>query len=156
MDLNEIMNRFRLASRELFNGFFHVTDPLNHSAVAWRLEERFSSVEQLLFDKLVSEPASLPAIRYGDLQPSVHVILRDGGIAPIMLNRGIDSGHWDHPVTQATPDARLQFVRFFDWDELDYRDNRYVRIIVGDWPSQPDTIGKHGLIESQYVKFVKH
>jgi hypothetical protein len=155
MDLNQMMNRFRLASRALFNGFFHVLDPRSDSVQAWLLEERFSSVEEVLFRKLVGEAASLPDIRYGDLQPAIHVTLRDGGMAPIMLNREIDSGHWDYPVMRVTDDARLQFVRFFDWDQLDYRDNQYVRVKVDHWPSHADAVGKHGLIETQYVKFVK-
>lgn len=53
--------------------------------------------------------------------------------APIMFNREIQSGYWDHPLKEVTNDAKLVFVSFFDWDDLDYRDNRYVRVIVGEF-----------------------
>jgi hypothetical protein len=71
-----------------------------------------------------------------------------------MLNRELKSGYWDFPIRQVTSDARLLFLRFFDWNVLAYRDNRYVRVQVAEWFSQPEAIGKQTLIESQYVHFV--
>jgi hypothetical protein len=71
-----------------------------------------------------------------------------------MLNRKADSGCWDHPIRKATREARLAFKTFFDWGQLAYRDNRYVRAQVEGWKSHPEAAGKHALIESQYVRFV--
>ena len=153
MDLDAMMNQFRVASRELFNQFFRVPDPYNNDG--WACEERFSRVQAALFQALVVEPAKLPDSRYGELFPSIAVELRHGDRAPIMLNRGVDSGYWDHPLKEVTRDANLLFVSFFDWDQLDYRDNRYVRVKVEHWPSQKAAEGKHALIESQYVRFAK-
>ncbi len=155
MDIDDLMNSFRLAGRELFNHFFRLDNPWNNSVEAWLLEGRFSRVERVLFRVLVSEPAALPDIRYGEVQTSIFVELRSGTSAPIMVNRGIDSGSWDHPLREATGEARLLFVRFFDWDQLGYRDNRYARVQIDSWPSRPDVIGKHALIETQYVRFAK-
>jgi hypothetical protein len=62
-----------------------------------------------------------------------------------MLNRGEDSGCRDHPQNEVTRDAVLSFVTFFDWDSLDLVDWRYVRIIVREWPSHPELVGKHAL-----------
>ena len=152
MDLDARMNQFRVASRELFNQFFRADDPYNNDQ-AWPMEERYSEVQELLFQKLVLEPAGLPPIAYGLLNSSVVVALRHGDFAPIMLNREVDSGYWDHPLREVTRDAKLAFVSFFDWDQLDYRDRRYVRVQVLDWPSQPAAVGKHGLIEAHYVRF---
>lgn len=151
-DINELMNRFRLASRELFNHFFRVPDPYKGDD-GWTLKQRFLEVQAILFQKLVTEPASLPNTKYGDAQVGVLVKLRSDANVPIMLNREIDSGYWDYAVREATPDARLSFLCFFDWDQLDYQDNRYVRVRVESWPSHPETVGKHALIESQYVRF---
>jgi hypothetical protein len=64
MTLDEMMNRFRLASRELFNHYFRLPDtgeasgtqpdaPSEEGGGAWDLEMRFSHVERMLFDKMV-------------------------------------------------------------------------------------------------------
>jgi hypothetical protein len=155
MDINEMMNRFRIATRELFNNFFHVPDPWKDSNLAFQLETRFSAVEELLFQKLVLEPASLPLIAYKNVQSSLQVELAKGDSAPVMLNREINSGYWDHPIKEVTRDAVLLFVRFFDWDVLSYRDNRYVLVQVDSWPLHQDVVGKLALVESQYVRFVQ-
>lgn len=154
MDLDLLLNRFRIASRELFNGFFRVDAPYEHEK-AWVLEERYEEVEAMLFEKLVLEPGELPFFRYGQLHPNIRVQLRYGEFAPIMLNRETDSGYWDYPVKEITKEAQLSFVRFFDWDQLDYRDHRYVRVLVSEWPSQPNAVGKHALIETHYVQFMR-
>jgi hypothetical protein len=64
MELDALLNRFRIASRELFNHFFRVDDPYNNEE-AWALEESYGEVETLLFEKLVLEPGRQGAqLRY--------------------------------------------------------------------------------------------
>lgn len=155
VDLDERMNQFRIASRELFNHFFRVSDPYESGKQAWLQEERFRDLQALLFQKLVVEPLSLDIMEYGDPQPDILVESRYDGAVPIMLNRDVDSGYWDYPLKEISKDSRLVFVSFFDWGQLDYRDNRYVRVRVDHSPTHADIIGKHGLIESQHVRFVK-
>lgn len=155
MEINSLVHRFRLASRDLFNHFFRVEDPYENED-AWAFEERYSEVEALLFEKLVLEPANLPVIRYGSMHPAIGVEIKYGEFAPVMLNRELDSGYWDDPIKEVTSEAKLAFISFFDWDQLDYRDHRYVRVQVLEWPSQPHTIGKHALIETHYVIFKKN
>jgi len=46
-------------------------------------------------------------------------------------------------------------MRFFDWDQLGYRNNQYILVQIDLWPSHPETIGKRVLIESTYVRFAK-
>jgi len=150
MAIDELMTQFRLASRELFNHYYRVEDPYNNDG--WALERRFAQVQELLFQTLVVQPGKLPPVEYG----GVTTILVGLGseFAPIMLNRAVDSGYWDHPIREVTRDAQMVFVCFFDWDQLDVRDNRYVRVLVQAWPSKSEAIGKHALIESQYVRFI--
>ena len=154
MEFDALLNRFRVASRELFNQFFRVDDPYNNED-AWALEESYGEVESLLFQKLVLEPADLSLIPYGTLHPNIRVELRHSDFAPIMLNRELHCGYWDFPLEEVTREARLAFISFFDWDQLDYRDHRYIRVQVTEWPSQPSVIGKHALIETHYVRFTK-
>jgi hypothetical protein len=152
MELDEHMMRFRLASRELFNHFFHVS---THDEERWVAYERFSFIEEQLFNALVTQPNDLARIHYGQLQTEIGVVLRRGEFAPWMLSREIGSGYWDHPLDEFNPDVRLQFLCFFDWDQVDFMDHRYVRVVVQSWPQYPEHVGKHALIESQYVRFVK-
>jgi hypothetical protein len=153
INIDEMMNQFRLASREVFNQFFRVPDPYDNDG--WLLEERFSEVQAVLFQKLVTQPASLSDTRYGDLQRDLLIELRHTDMVPAMVNREVDSGYWDYPLKEVNKEARLLFVRFFDWDQLDYRDNRYVRVQIDQWPSHPEAVGKHALIESHCVRFVR-
>jgi hypothetical protein len=147
---DELVGRFRVASREIFNHWFRVPDPDQNDG--WTLEERFSDIEVLLFEKLVVEPAELPAIRYGDPNPHVRVgIVADR--VPLMVNRETDSGYWDFPVDTATRDAQLAFIAFFDWDQVAFRNNQYVRVRIDSWPSQPSAVGKQALIEAQHAVF---
>ena len=164
MTLNEMMDRFRVASRELFNHFFHVSgassgtspEPASTSAAdgedAYDLEVRFSRVEEVLFENLVCEPAKLKHVGYGSLQAEIRVKFR-GDFGPVMLS-GEVNGSWDLPVREMTRDARFLFIKFFDWDILGIRDNSYVLVQVDDWPSHPEAVGKKALIESQDVYFV--
>ncbi|MBV9219432.1 MAG: hypothetical protein JO366_13230 [Methylobacteriaceae bacterium] len=153
MTLNAAMQQFRIASRELFNNYFRVDNPYNNNG--WAMEEGFAEVQQVLFRRLVTEPLSLSSIIYGKVNPEIGVELLLAKTAPIMLNRDLDSGYWDYPLTEINTDPILVFVGFFDWDQLTCRDNQYVRVRVQKWPAHSEVVGKHGLIESQYVQFVK-
>jgi hypothetical protein len=149
--LNDSMTQFRLAARELFNTFFRVEAPYTNDG--WALEARFRVLESALFDQLVAAPNSLPLDSYGSHQPGVRVALRGLDFAPVMVNREVDSGYWDHPLTEATKDVELSFVRFFDWDILAVRDYQYVRVKIEAWPSHSEVVGKHALIEARCVGF---
>ena len=153
-DIDEMVNRFRLASREMFNHYFRDLD-LN-GGDQWALAERFSAVQDVLFQKLVAEPASLSNVSYGEPQPGIFVALRSGiESAPALINRETKSGYWDHPVRELARGSKLLFIGFFDWNQLDYRDNQYVRVQIEDLPSHPETRGKHALIEWRHVTFVE-
>jgi hypothetical protein len=103
---------------------------------------------------MVTEPASLSRIEYGDLQTEIIVELRSDS-APWLLNRETNSGYWDAEPNEVTRDAQLKFKAFFDWDQLSYRDNIYVRVLVVDWPARPSVVGRDALIEAQYVRYVR-
>jgi hypothetical protein len=151
MTIDDSISQFRLASRELFNTYFRIADPYNDDG--WALAERFSRVESVLFDQLVAAQVSLALGSYGTHQPDILVILRGLDFAPIMINREVDTGYWDHPIFEITKDAQLSFVRFFDWDVLAVRDYQYVRVRIDAWSAHPEVIGKHALIEARSVVF---
>lgn len=151
-NVDAAINAFRLASRELFNGYFLVKDePYDNGG--WSLLERFGNVEDVLFEQLVGPNCRSDLGPYGQPQPTVLVSLRTGDFAPIMVNRTVDSGYWDYPVCEVPREAVLRFVRFFDWDQLAIRDYRYVEVVIDSWPQQPDLGGKRALVESQYTAY---
>lgn len=145
-NIDDLMRQFRLASREIFNHFFRIPDPYNNDG--WVPEERFSEVQALLFQKLVTEPAGLPGVTHGGCQPSIGAIPISDRV-PAQLNRERVSVYWDHPVEELTQAARLCFKCFFDWDQLGYRDNQYARVRIETWPSHPDLVGKDALVEAR-------
>lgn len=154
MELDHAINRFRIASRELFNNYFRIDDPYNSNG--WDLEEDFSAIEEVMFQKMVVEPFDLPEVTYGHRQPAI-AVKPNGDFAPWLLNRQVGemSGYWDHPIQEFTKDADLEFLGFFDFDQLAFRDNRYVRVFVKAWPANPDAVGRYALVETQYVRYFK-
>jgi len=153
VSLDEMMNEFRIASRELFNGYFRAAGATRYDERSWQLEQRFRAVQAVLFQKMVAERAAIDMMEYGYLQPQISVTRRAGEFGPLMLNRDVASGYWDHPVKEFTKDVRFAFIDFFDFGALEYCDNRYVRVRVTHWPRRADLVGKRALIETQYVRF---
>ena len=60
MDLDQLMNRFRLASRHLRNHYFHPPDWDDNE---WNVVEYFEEVARLPFENLVLCPAGLERLR---------------------------------------------------------------------------------------------
>jgi hypothetical protein len=161
MSIEHRICQFRLASRELFNQYFSVAIPKNansdiaeeQSEDGWILHERFAEVEELLFQKLVSEPSSIKIERYRSVPQSQILVTLRFDKSPIKLNREQKSGYWDFPLKEISREATLLFVSYFDWDTLRCFDNRFVQVQIKDWSSHPETNGKYGLIESHLVSY---
>ena len=150
--LDSSVQSFRRASRALFNAYFRPQPAEFEQAWAW--EERFSIVEAELFAQMIDTSNELGLKRYGEPQDHISVMLRQpADFAPIMVNRDVDSGYWDHPLREFTREVELRFVRFFDWDLVAVRDNQYVRVVIKDWPGHPESVGKHALVEAQYATY---
>ena len=152
MIVDELINKFRTASRELFNNYFRMEDCWGHDGEAWDLENRFSVVQKELFAMLVSETLDCATVEYGQRQPHLRLRVKHE-TAEIMVNREESSGYWDFPIDKATKEAVFSFICFFDWDNLGLRDNQYVRAEITDWPSHPEAIGKHALLNANDVRF---
>jgi len=152
--MDEFMNAFRLASRELFNNYFLKAYLADEDEEFF---EQFQIIEEHLFAALVSTRAEIAQTRYGAPQEDIVVVAQldsKWGI-PIMLNRDTDSGYWDHDIDKTVPGCTFTFMRFFDWDQRSYADNRYVRVIVREWPGNDSLVGKQALIETHYVTYRK-
>lgn len=110
-------------------------------------------MQEPVVPKPVIEPPGRPCAAHGLPNPSIIVSLGHGDLAPIMLNRHVDSGYRDHPLREVPRDARMGFISLFDWDQLDYRDHRCVRAQVLGRASEPAVVGTHAFIEARHVRF---
>ncbi len=155
MRLDLQMNEFLLASRSLFNTHFCLRQPWDDPHRAWDLRDLFEPVEEALFRALVLQPFALTGPTFGTGPQPVRVIGNTGGELPIMINREIDSGYWDYPVTRCHGDADLRFVKFFDWSSIDRKDNRYAMVKIESWPDRPELVSKRALIESHYCSYAE-
>lgn len=153
MNINDLMLKFRLASRELFNNYFRVINPYENDGDAWLMQEMFSSVEEVLFQKLVCEPLSLSCQAYKYNQPNILVKLYLTDQLKVMVNREISSGYWDYGVTKISSDTKMTFIDFFDWEYICFRDNQYVEVLIVNCPQYPEIEGKHALLEAGSVVF---
>lgn len=155
MNIDKYVNRFRIASSELFNNHFREQFLESED---WDFYELFTCIEEELFHALVTLRIDIQPVTYSCyLQTEIEVIpseISTCGV-PIMLNRGIDSGYWDHKIKRAEIGCVFSFLSFFDWDQKAYKDNRYVRAVVKFWPEHPELIGKQALIETIYVSYRK-
>lgn len=155
MDMNDAITRFRIASRELFNNYIY---PLYDRENAlndknWEIDTIFAQLNAALFRAMVAKRFELGEARYGEVNPDIGVNLKYKQTVPIQVNRGIDTGYWDFPLKEVSPQVRLSFIDFFDWDSLGIRDYQYVRTKIEEWPEHPEAVGKQGLIEARYVEF---
>lgn len=162
-DVTARLGSYRECVRHLWNGYF--LEAVASSSDKWALRDEFDDVCSILFGSLVVEPLGAGAAydardilsRGREPAPRViewlHVVPKTtpAGV-PIMINRDreADSGYWDHPVRQvAATDVSLRFVRWFDFDELGFRDLKYFLVRVAS-ASRDDIVGRAALIECEY------
>ena len=152
MKLDPLINRFRLASRELYNNHFSIEPPEDFDAWDWC--ENFYDVERALFRALVIHPSPLSKAEYGARNQQIRVVSQTD-TTPILINRLDDRqhGYWDCPINQIDRTAVLQFVYFFDFDRSKPKDNQYAMVWIESFPGHEIVSGRYALIEHQYVSY---
>ena len=157
-DGTHLFSTYRECVRHLWNTYFR---PVAEPTKNWDLRDEFDTIARGIFSSLVlrpmevfdhelapeyaAEPSVLPGFR---IVPAA----KDG--TPIFINRDLPrSGYWDHPVSRVRPDeVELHLLRFFDFDQLGYRDFRYFEVVVYASTKYPDIIGRAALIEVEHAK----
>ncbi len=156
MKIDDLINKFRVASRELFNNYFRIENPWSkeNQEEAWYRQNRYLEVEKTLWQQLVLDMAEIdgPGYESNEAHPKIRLKIKSD-IGPIMLNREFHSGYWDYPIKEVTNKAVFSFVCFFDFDNLSIRDNQYVRAKLIEWPAHPEAIGKHALLDANNVVY---
>ncbi|MCK5267814.1 MAG: hypothetical protein KAR07_06590 [Spirochaetes bacterium] len=151
MDIQNQMITYRLATREIRNKYF---SPKNWDYPEWDVIELYNDVKKELFRSLVLNPLSLKESSEGKENENIEVVVASP-FAPIMINREIKSGYWDHPCKEVKENVKMNFIDFFDWDQLGTIDNQYVLVKIKEYKENPDIEGRQALIQSQYIKFTK-
>lgn len=146
-NLDEGINRFRFASRELYNNFFRASYEEDYEL--WCLmKDGFQEVQKTLFERMIEIPFGLDHYSYGmEAQLNVEVKVDQESMS-VMLNRGINTGYWDYPLTKIPGEYILVFREFFDFNTNVYLDHGYTKVEVLKSSDYPDIVGKHGLIET--------
>ncbi len=156
-DVTPLFVLFREAARHIWNS------ALYHPGVTWERRDAYSRVLTELFTAMVLDPLGETEQRLAPLWEAAPEPLKGFDVqpntisgVPLAVNRASPpTGYWDDPVGRILPDdARLEFVRFFDWDELGPRDLQFVQVRIADFPKHPALTGRHALIEFAYVRVV--
>lgn len=160
-DVTPLFASFREAARHLWNTTFYRPEFIPE--VDWDRRDSYSRVVTELFSAVVLAPLdapdqALPPMWEHTPQPLARFIVQPNVSTdvPIDINRATPrTGYWDDPVNRiARGDARMNFVRFFDWDELGLRDFALVEVQVAEFPKYPALSGRYALLEFGYVQIL--
>ncbi len=148
-NVSSIFDHYRISARSVWNTAFWPDPELR----GWEFVEDFRSIEKILFDALVLEKFG-EAFPVDDLFqkpiPFVQVAPSTDSV-PIMI-ASLEPGCWDDPVNRVRiGQVEMNFIAFFDWNQLDYRDLKYYRVRIARFDTEPHLVGREALIERQYA-----
>jgi hypothetical protein len=154
-DVTHLFADYRESVRHLWNAAFrHATAP-----PSWDSQEAFEHVADCLFYALVLFPLGLsgpqlPSKLLQTLIAGLRIVPDSEHGVPIMISRDQEgSGYWDHPVNRVGPnDAELEFVGFFDFDQLGFRNFRYYDVLIRSSLTHPEIAGRAALLDCDYAK----
>jgi len=152
MDLNKRMNDFRLASRELYNQYFFSEDREQASEA----EERHSILLEYLFQYMVLEPENIKGSEYFEENKKLLVALKNRNTGYYQIEVEKSQGQWSIekiPCSLGSPE--LFFQCYFDWDDLDIKDNKYVKGTLKSCPGVEHFVGKNCHFDAGEVVFKK-
>jgi hypothetical protein len=142
-------DQYKEATRGVWNTYI-----LCDGRADWDDHEVYQEIDRLLFETTVLKKIGFDRCRkfHGKFK-----VRSKGGhdCLPVIVNRDGDGGYWDHPVTALiNDDYDIDFIEFFDWDQLAHRDNRYVMARIITSSKHPEINGHKALIETQYVDYI--
>lgn len=153
-DVSSVFDHYRSNARAIWNTAFWPGGEFRN----WDSIDQFHEIQKLLFDALVLVKLDrewplcdlfVNPIPFFQILPSI------AHGTPIMIQkprRGAPTGYWDDPVNLVKPrEAELQFITYFDWNQMDYIDLRYYRVKIASFDAYPDLVGREALIERQHA-----
>jgi len=148
-DVTPLMDAYRECVRHLWNTYFQREAEANQD---WDHRDEFNAIAAQLFRALVlrklgRESAEVRPDHWAPRKPLPFLQVVVEPRSEIMVNREIDGGYWDHPLTVIDQgDLELHFVQYFDWADLAFRDFAYYRVRIVGSAKYPDVVGKDALI----------
>ncbi|HYL85229.1 MAG TPA: hypothetical protein VE263_13415 [Candidatus Angelobacter sp.] len=153
-DVSGIFDHYRTSARAIWNTAFWPDEDFRN----WDSIDQFHEIEKLLFEELVLAKVEKDwpfqdlfrnAIPFFNVVPS----LVHGTTILIQKPRpGAATGYWDDPVNFVKPgEAKLLFIAYFDWNQMDYIDLRYYRVQIASFDAHPELVGREALIEREHA-----
>ncbi|MGA2984703.1 MAG: hypothetical protein ABSG32_12880 [Terriglobia bacterium] len=154
-DITDLMDHYRDVARSVWNTGFWVQADLQ----TWDARDQFEQIKKLLFKALVvarlEEGHCCDLYGLADNQ-IYQVVPNHSEYVPIMIQRprqGAQTGYWDDPVRQVkASEADLQFLDYFDWNNMGYADFQYYRVRIATFATQPHLVGREALLDHLYAK----
>jgi hypothetical protein len=147
--VNEIVQRYRLALRDVWNHYFWVDPDLQN----WESVYAYRKLHLSMFAALVAHPLDLGEVSYV-FGPGFFVvpISERSEFANIQVNVAKpsrpDEGIWKPVAGPFDGDkARFTLIDFFDWSPLDYIDLRYYVVLIERLDGHEEYVGTHALVE---------
>jgi hypothetical protein len=154
-DITELINRHRECSRHLWNTYFL---PQAEADADWDLRDQFEDVSAKLFSSLVLWPLERETHQFKPAYllphhevPFIRVIPK--GTCLAQVNREIESGYWDHPITELKEgDVDMRFIQYFDWENLGHREYEFIRVLIVSSAAHPELDGRHALVKPLNIR----
>jgi hypothetical protein len=154
-DITDLVQKHRECSRHVWNTYFWPQAEVEND---WDLRDRFEDINVKLFSSLVLWPLERegqePTPSYWHpLQPLRFMRVVPNNLCSILINREIESGYWDHPITEVTEsDIDMRFIHYFDWSPIGHRDFEYIRVLIISSARRPELNGRHALVKPLNVR----
>lgn len=152
-DVSSIFDHYRISARAIWNTAFWPDAEFRN----WDSVDQFDEIQRILFCELVlaklgREWPTLDVFRIS--VPFLRVVPSIDP-APIMIQNprpDKPTGYWDHPLNRISPgEAEMHFLRYFDWNRLDYADFRYYLVKIARFDTKPELAGRQALIDRQHA-----
>jgi hypothetical protein len=154
-DITDLMEHYRVIAREIWNnGFWNLPD-----LRTWDSWDQFESIKSVLFRVLVT--SRLEEVggcvdldsKWGRIY---YVVPISPGPVPIKIHQPREADlnrYWDDPVREiSAPEAELQFLDYFDWNQMGYIDFQYYRVRISAFASKPHLIGREALLDHLHAR----
>lgn len=153
-DVSSVFDHYRTNARAIWNTAFWPDGDFRN----WDSIDQFHEIEKLLFDALVLAKLGRewpPCDLFVNPIPFFEKLPSIAHGTPIMIQKprpGAPTGYWDDPVNLVKPrEAELQFIAYFDWNQMDYMDLRYYRVKIASFNAHPELVHREALIERQHA-----
>ena len=148
---HQAVTKYRECTRHIRNAYFQPEDDCGD---AWAFTEGWKVADLQLYFWMVIYPHGLQHIEQGLPNPSITLRIK-GHATTAFINRNTSnlSTSWDHPTRILyADDCTLIFRQFFDFNELEPIDFKYVMVEIKD-AKDSDLNGHFALIEWENLEF---